>query len=244
MHLHGRGRGLPFTGVLFAIGGLMLSAIPVVTLFFGKSLLDGASLEDGYPWLPSIYVISSMFTGGAVLRVAGRVFLGWGPAEQSDTRQAAQAREEESEESGAGGRTPPLMLLVPALLLAATAAIGVIPGAVPAIGVAAAHFGDHHAYLRWVLHGGVAHFSPVPSSHIQGYDYLYGAGATLGALALAALALFGAPLRRRLPGGALHVLTVALGGLRHLHSGHIGDYIAWWTAGAAMFGGASLIFLR
>jgi hypothetical protein len=32
--------------------------------------------------------------------------------------------------------------------------------------------------------------------------------------------------------------------LRELHSGHIGDYIAWWTAGAALFGGASLVFLR
>src|SRR5437763_1864848 len=74
--LHGKGRCLPFTGVLFAIGGLLLAAIPVVTVFFGKSLLDGASLEGGYPWLPSVFVFSSMFTGGAVLRVAGRVFCG------------------------------------------------------------------------------------------------------------------------------------------------------------------------
>jgi hypothetical protein len=31
--------------------------------------------------------------------------------------------------------------------------------------------------------------------------------------------------------------------LRELHSGHIGDYIAWWTTGAALLGGASLILL-
>jgi hypothetical protein len=31
--------------------------------------------------------------------------------------------------------------------------------------------------------------------------------------------------------------------LRGLHSGHIGDYIAWWTTAAAMLGGASLILL-
>jgi hypothetical protein len=36
----------------------------------------------------------------------------------------------------------------------------------------------------------------------------------------------------------------ALGALRRLHSGHIGDYIAWWTAGAALLGGSTLIFLR
>jgi hypothetical protein len=31
--------------VLFAVGGLLLSAIPVVTLFFGKSLLGGSTLN-------------------------------------------------------------------------------------------------------------------------------------------------------------------------------------------------------
>ena len=61
---------------------------------------------------------------------------------------------------------------------------------------------------------------------------------------LAALGLFGRPLRRRLPGVVLRPVVVAVGGLRHLHSGDIGDYIAWWTAGAAALGGASLILLR
>jgi hypothetical protein len=42
----------------------------------------------------------------------------------------------------------------------------------------------------------------------------------------------------------LRPVVVTVGGLRSLHSGHIGDYIAWWTAGAATLGGASLIFLR
>jgi hypothetical protein len=38
--------------------------------------------------------------------------------------------------------------------------------------------------------------------------------------------------------------VAGVGALRELHTGHIGDYIAWWTAGAAALGGASLIFLR
>src|SRR5438270_4528263 len=54
--LHGQGKALPLTGVLFALGGLLLSALPGVTLFFGKSLLDGAALDAGYPWLPTIFV--------------------------------------------------------------------------------------------------------------------------------------------------------------------------------------------
>ena len=80
--LHGRGRELRLAGVLFAIGGLLLSALPGVTAFFGKSLLDGGALELRYPWLPAVFVISSILTGGAVLRAAGRVFLGWGASER------------------------------------------------------------------------------------------------------------------------------------------------------------------
>lgn len=241
--LHGKGRAIPWAGVLFAVGGLLLSAIPVVTLFFGKSLLDGAALDAGYPWLPAIFVISSMFTGGAVLRVTGRVFLGWGPAHGGDERQAQAAREEESEEQAPRNYTPPLMLLVPAVLLLGAIVIGLIPGAVPAIEVAASHFHEHQSYINWVLHGHV-HFAPAPTTHVKGFDYAYAAGATLGALTLAALGLFGRPLRQRVPDLVLRPVVAAVGGLRQLHSGHIGDYIAWWTAGAAALGGASLIFLR
>jgi multicomponent Na+:H+ antiporter subunit D len=130
------------------------------------------------------------------------------------------------------------------VLLAAALVIGLIPGAVPGIEIAASHFTDQASYIGWVLHGGAPHFGPAPTSHIEGYDYLYATGATLGALAVAALGLFGRPLRRRVPDAVLRPAVAALGGLRQLHSGHIGDYIAWWTAGAATLGGATMVFLR
>jgi multicomponent Na+:H+ antiporter subunit D len=241
--LHGKGRGIPAAGVLFAVGGLLLSAIPVVTLFFGKSLLDGAALDGGYPWLPSIFVISSMFTGGAVLRVSGRVFLGWGPSRAREERQAQEAREEGDEQTAARDYTPPLMLVVPGLLLLGAIVIGLIPGAVPGIEIAASHFHDHLSYIDFVLHHHV-HLLPASTSHVEGFDYAYGGGAAIGAVALAGLGLFGRTLRERLPTVVLRPVMVAVVGLRQLHSGHIGDYIAWWTAGAAALGGASLIFLR
>src|SRR5947209_19839858 len=99
--LRGRGRELRAVGVLFAIGGLSLAAMPGVTAFFGKSLLESAALEGHYPWLPAVFVISSVFTGGAVLRVTGRVFFGWGAAERraDEELQASQAREEGDEET-------------------------------------------------------------------------------------------------------------------------------------------------
>jgi multicomponent Na+:H+ antiporter subunit D len=243
--LHGRGRVLRVGGVLFAIGGLLLAAIPPVTTFFGKSLLDGAALDGHYQWLPAVFVISSMLTGGAVLRVAAGVFGGWGrPWAGGAAGQVRPAREAEDEELVTRDRTPPLMLIVPAVLLCGAIVIGLIPGAVPGIEAAAAHFRDQPAYIGWVLHGGRPGFAAFSTTHVEASDYLYAAVGVLGAIAVSALALFGRPLRERLPAALLRPVTGAVGGLRELHSGHIGDYIAWWTAGAALLGGSSLILLR
>jgi len=240
--LHGRGRELRLAGVLFALGGLLLSAMPGVTAFFGKSLLDGSALELRYPWLPAVFVISSILTGGAVLRAAGRVFLGWGASERQEDVELRLPREQD-EERIKRDVTPPLMLIVPAAVLLGAIVFGLIPGALPSIERAAGLFTDHAAYAGWVLRGHPVSFPPVPPSHIEPFDYLYAAASTLGAIAVAALTLFGAPLRARLPRGVEGPPRAALTALRRLHSGHIGDYIAWWTAAAAMLGGASLILL-
>ena len=242
--LHGRGREIRVVGVLFGIGGLLLSAVPGVTSFFGKSLLDSAALEAHDPWLPAVCVISSILTGGAVLRVTGRVFMGWGAAQREEDVQLAGAARESDEETTSRDHTPPLMVAVPAVLLAGSIVLGLIPGVVPGIERAAAHFQDHAAYARWVLRGQPAQFAPASTSHIETFDYLYAAGGTVGALALAALTLFGYRLVRRVPNALLGPPRTALTAFRRLHSGHIGDYIAWWTAGAAALGGASLVLLR
>ena len=135
------------------------------------------------------------------------------------------------------------MLAVPAVLLLAAIVVGLIPGLVPAVEAAAARFTDHAAYATWVLRGGAAHFARAATSHVETFDYLYGAAGTLGALAIAALTLFGAPLRQRLPSGLEGPPRSVLTALRELHSGHIGDYVAWWTAATAVLGGACLILL-
>jgi len=189
-----------------------------------------------------VFVISSILTGGAVLRAAGRVFLGWGASERQEDIQLRQPPEQD-EERIERETTPPLMLIVPAALLLGAVVAGLIPGLVPAIERAAARFTDHTAYATWVLRGHPAQYPPVPSSHVETFDYLYAAGGTLGALAIAALTLFGGPLRGRVPRRLEGPPRAALTAFRRLHSGHIGDYIAWWTAAAAMLGGASLILL-
>ena len=242
--LHGRGRELRLAGALLGVGGLVLSALPGVTLFFGKSLLDGAALEGHYAWLPAVFVTSSILTGGAVMRATGRVFLGWGASERAEDVQVRRPGEQEQdEEQVQRDFTPPLMLLVPAVLLIGAIVVGLIPGAVPGIETAAAHFIDRAAYAGWVLRDVAPHFPPVSHTHVETFDYLYAAGGTIGALAIAALTLFGATLHERLPQALVRPPRRALTGLRELHSGHIGDYVAWWTLAAALLGGASLILL-
>ena len=59
---------------------------------------------------------------------------------------------------------------------------------------------------------------------------------TVGAAALAAFALW----RRRLPAALRspgRLLVPSLDALRGLHTGHVGDYVAWLTFGAAVPGG-------
>ena len=61
------------------------------------------------------------------------------------------------------------------------------------------------------------------------------------ALGLAALGLFGGSLRERLPAALLRPVIGAVNALRQLHSGHIGDYIAWQIVGAAVLGGVMVL---
>ncbi len=242
--LHGRGREVRIVGALMVCGALLLAAAPPFTAFLGKSLLESASKSAGYGWLIAIYILVSATTGGAVLRICGRVFLGWGPAEGPDPQQARAAEERVDETRDERDHTPWLMVAVPAVLLAAAALLGFIPGAVPGAERTAARFVDHAAYARWVLAGAHVHWPAVRTSHVEASDVIYGLISVLGAVGLAAVGLFGRPLRESLPARVRAPARAVVVGIRHLHSGEIGDYIAWWSAGASVLGGVCLIVLR
>jgi len=241
--LHGRGRGLPVVGTLMALGGLMLAALPPFTLFAGKSLIADAASSTGYGWLIAVFIVTSAATGGAVLRVTGRVFLGWGPSDGPEAGQARAARATEAEMEDRPDHTPPMMVIVPAVLLGGALLASLVPGAVPAVEQAAARFTDHGAYAAWVLRDQPVRWPAIASSHASALDVIYGAVSVLGAVGAAALGLFGRPLRRVVPAAVGGPWLRGLHALRDLHSGHIGDYIAWWTAGASLLGAVCLLTL-
>ena len=96
---------------------------------------------------------------------------------------------------------------------------------------------------QWVLGSGHVSWPQVAPSHVEMMDVLYSLLAVAGAIGAAALGLFGRSLRESLPRVVRDPARAALRGLRQLQSGHIGDYIAWWTAGAGLLGGACLLAL-
>jgi multicomponent Na+:H+ antiporter subunit D len=242
--LHGRGREVPRAGWLFVAGGILLAAPPPFTEFQGKALIESASSEAGYGWLLAVFAVVSALTGGAVLRVAGRVFCGWGPSEGPDPRQARAAHERVDETREERDQTPPLMLVVPGLLLAASLVAGLVPGAIPWVARSAARFADHPAYAAWVLHGRSVPWPMAPGTHVEAVDGIIGLLTLIAALGVAYAGLFGRPVLARLPRRVNASGRGLVLGLRGVHSGHIGDYIAWWTTAAALLGAACLLALR
>lgn len=253
MRLRGLGRDLPFTGLVFVVGGLALASLPPFGTFLGKSMLKEAALEQGYAWVLVLATLASILIGGAVLRVAGRVFLGWDPettpdrlSEQADQDTEAEM-ENEPEMEKARNRTPKF-LFVPALgLLLVGLAVGVVPGLAEAAQEAAARFVDHHSYIATVLYdlpteGG----QPAGTTHTYTTsDFLYAAVSTGGAIALALLTLFSHRLPQLTKRRSLAAVWEAGSyRLRALHSGHPGDYVAWLTLGVAVLGVLLALTLR
>ncbi|GHF59443.1 hypothetical protein GCM10010218_46200 [Streptomyces mashuensis] len=216
--LHGRGRGAWRLGLLFALGGLALAGLPPFGTALGKALV-----EEQADWLPLLFVPVSAVTGGAVLRVAAGVFLGAGPVpEERPGRQETAGDEEKPETGGLLRWLPAPMITVAVLLLAGALAVGTIPGLAEGTATAAAAFGDHAGYLAAVLDA--HHSTPAAEG-----EWWTGPGVALGLLSAAlAVALAVPAVRRLLPSGGW------TGPLRRLHSGHVGDYVAWTVAGIGL----------
>jgi multicomponent Na+:H+ antiporter subunit D len=244
--LRGKGRRMPWTGLLFALGGLALADLPPFGTGLGATMIEESASKAGYHWMPWLFGLAAALTAGAVLRAAARVFLGWGHHER-DRFPADRfgELEDETETIVDHGRTPKTMFVPVLLLLAAGLALGLVPHLSEGAQRAGARFQDQRAYASAVLDGRSPTPPPTEVHPAKTSGRAYGVASAAAASGLAALALF----RRRLPesvrrvGRALDVRP-ALVALRRLHSGHIGDYIAWLTLGLAGVGGLFSLVLR
>jgi multicomponent Na+:H+ antiporter subunit D len=244
--LHGRGRRLRLTGVVFTLAALGLCDLPPFATFLGKGWIEDSAATRGMAWVIIVFVASSVLVGGAVLRVAGGIFYGLGDPPGEDPQMAREAAEETSETDEAKQRTPLTMILPAAALV--VAAIGVVFASHPgsAVEAAAVRFQDQAAYDATVLSGArVAHPAALfraEGTEVTVADVATGAGSTAGALVLAFLALYWRrlPVLRRgfEPGRGL------TRPLERLQSGVVNDYVTWVVIGLACLGGALAFAIR
>lgn len=229
--LRGRGRELPrIVGILWLAGGLGLAALPPFGAFTGKGLIETAALDDGYGWVLPALFIATVLTSAALLRAGGRIFLGWGGAARH------REEEEESEIVGAPDHVPVVTVVSAAVLILTGLLLGALPGISGAAERAAAVFTDRSLYAAAVLGRAAPH--PVPAGHDLGVLEV-GLG-LLTALSAAGLAgvLLGRLRGLSLPAGVMERGGGALLRLRRLHSGQVGDYVAWAVLGFAVLGGS------
>jgi multicomponent Na+:H+ antiporter subunit D len=219
-----RGTWVPW---LFLLGGLALSGLPPFGTGLGKALSEEAVSRAGFGWgLPFIVVVSAV-TGGAVIRAALRIGWGLGPRRTQSSR--ATSGSTEGPEAPTGREATVLMRSVAAMLLAGGLAVGVLPGATQAISRASAVFTDHTGYLTTVLQG-QATPALAGTGGWTASGVLFGFVSALLAVGCAAVSLFGERLPE-LVRAAGRGAQPALGTMRRLHSGHIGDYVAFLLVG-------------
>jgi multicomponent Na+:H+ antiporter subunit D len=243
--LHGRGKHLRVTGVMFTLAALGLADLPPFGTFLGKGWIT----DGGGPWLAAVFCACTVLTAGAVLRVAGGVFYGLGDPPGEDPQMAAEANEETGETEAGRQRTPLTMLVPPCVLVALGVAAGIaamIPRWAAALESAAVRFEDQGAYASLVLNGvptahPVALYAPAAAT-VTAASLITALCTVAGAVLLALTALYWRRLPLPRPGhepGAR--LTAAT---RRFQSGVINDYITWLVTGVAALGGILAVIIR
>ncbi|MGW2341265.1 complex I subunit 5 family protein [Streptomyces sp. NPDC001661] len=202
--LHGRAGELRPVAVLYTVAALVLAGLPPFGTALGKGTTEEAAGVAG----TVLFLAVSAVTGGAVLRVAARVFWGVGPRPKRAGSATTSGGDEEPETRERLRRVPLPMLAVPAALLAGALAAGLVPAFAEGVGRAF----DAPAAL---------------APHWTAASVVTGLLSTVCAAGCAALSL-----RRNAPAEP-YAWTAPL---RLLHSGHIGDYVAWFVLGTALLG--------
>jgi multicomponent Na+:H+ antiporter subunit D len=245
--LHGRGKHLRVTGVMFTLAALGLADLPPFGTFLGKGWITDS--VGGGPWLAAVFCACTVLTAGAVLRVAGGVFYGLGDPPGEDPRMAAEANEETGETESGRQRTPLTMLVPPCVLVALGVAAGIAamtPRWAAALESAATRFEDQRAYASLVLNGvrtahPVALYPQAPAT-VTAASLITALCSVAGAVLLALAALYWRrlPLLRRgyEPAPGLAAAT------RRFQSGVINDYITWLVTGVAALGGILALIIR
>ena len=225
--LYGAGRRERTLGVVLAVGALALSGLPPFGTALGKAISEDAGSAAGYGWVPVLFVAISALTAGAILRVTARVYGGLGPkpVEWSHARTSGSTLEPETRLQ----RLPLTMALAIGILLVGALVLGVLPGIHSVANRAAASFIDSAGYAGQALHQVHVVISAPTASNWTGSGLALGFLSAGCACVVAAVGLYGGTVVKRLP--SIRALGKPVDALHRVHSGHVGDYIAFMMLG-------------
>ncbi|KAA9150321.1 NADH dehydrogenase [Amycolatopsis acidicola] len=224
--LYGRAKGFRLEGALFTAAGLVLCGLPPFGVAFGKAVAEHASEEAGQSWLLALFVVVPTVVGASVLRAGLRVYFGLGsPPRDEDADEKTTGGGEEPETPQRIHRIPGGMLAAVLLVLASSAAVSFAGGIAGRAGTQEA---DRAGYLHDTLP--VLPAGEAESVHVAwtASGLLAGFGTVVLAMALTALALWRP--------GLFQALERPVRVLHRVHSGHLGDYVAWLLAGVTLLG--------
>ena len=238
-HLHGCGRGMWFTAALFILGAWGLAAVPPFATLLGEHLISHSAEAVHQRWLVYVFMFAEVLTSAAVLRIAFRIFFGWGQPAPSDKSSEIEERAE-TEQSHA--RTPAAMFVPAAALIL----LGIVLTFLPQVrtrAIDSAHeFTNQGAYASSVLEN-----VQITSTHSSERENLSSSVLhSCIALLVSLLLALSTVLRDRLGRAVKFTRSLELGNswLRQAHSGHPGDYVAWMSFGTAVVGLAFLWWLH
>jgi multicomponent Na+:H+ antiporter subunit D len=204
-------------------------------------MIDDAAIEHGHGWIPPLLMLAAGVSSGAIIRSAGRVFLGLGP--KRDPLLSPEPGEGPPDQES----NYPLMVVTTAIVVAIGIALSVTPGLQDRTEHAGTRFLDRQTYVQRTLFGHVRTYGPSApvTLHLEkASSFGYGIGALLVALAAAAFGLY----RNKIPSVArslgTRMLDPPVDALRAVHSGIAGDYVMWITLGTAVLGGVWALTLR
>jgi multicomponent Na+:H+ antiporter subunit D len=234
--VHGAGKSMAWAWpVVFVAGTLGLAALPPFGAFSGKALIEGAASDEGYGWVSAVFFIATLLTAAALLRAGARVFLGWGPKSTGPT-DPREPKREDTELAASRRHVPELMLVTAAVLVVGGLVLGAIPRVIDRAQQGAHAFADREAYAAAVLGRRIPPRPPLAAAHIGAFEVVLAVLTVVAVVALAAILL--GRLRTPLtpPAAVRGAVERGFLRLRRLHSGQLGDYVAWATAGFAVLG--------
>lgn len=233
--LRGAGRDMPLTGMLMALAAIALAGAPPFANFFGEAFIHEAAKERGLGWISWIFATAGAVTSAAVLRAAARIFLGWG-AMPSAAESGSHDVQLDRETSGPISRVLLAMWLPASLLLVAAAAISPANRLDRYLAGQAHAFVDSRAYQTLVLQGKPPPAPAGQAAEVSAYAFAKEAGVLAAAAAGAFLALFPSAFGRPFARFSGRIVLRVLRPIRAIHSGKVGDYVAWFVFGVTAYG--------